>query len=121
MIETRMLETAPGMVFDVSVEGKEDDTLVLMLHGFGVSRYFWNAQVRAVGEGGHFAVAPNQRGYAAGARPDPADHSSYHVERLINDAFDIVAAVGVSISSATIGGPASHGRSRINTRSGWRR
>jgi hypothetical protein len=40
MIETRMLETAPGMVFDVSVEGKDDDTLVLMLHGFGVSRYF---------------------------------------------------------------------------------
>ena len=37
MIETRLLETAPGMVFDVSVAGKDDDTLVLMLHGFGVS------------------------------------------------------------------------------------
>jgi hypothetical protein len=53
MIETRLLETAPGMVFDVSVEGKDDDTLVLMLHGFGVSRFFWNAQVHAVGEMGH--------------------------------------------------------------------
>jgi pimeloyl-ACP methyl ester carboxylesterase len=94
MIETRLLETAPGMVFDVSVAGKDDDTLVLMLHGFGVSRFFWNAQVHVVGEAGHFAVAPNQRGYAAGARPDPADHSSYRVDRLINDAFEIVAAVG---------------------------
>jgi hypothetical protein len=32
-----MLETAPGRVFDVSVEGKDDDTLGLLLHGFGVS------------------------------------------------------------------------------------
>src|SRR6185437_11200168 len=87
MIATRMLETAPGIVFDVSVEGNDDDTLVLMLHGFGVSRFFWNAQVHAVGEAGHFAIAPNQRGYAAGARPDPADHSSYQVDRLTNDAF----------------------------------
>ena len=45
-------------------------------------------------EAGYFAVAPNQRGYAAGARPDPADHASYRVERLISDALDIVAAVG---------------------------
>ena len=55
MIETRLLETAPGMVFDVSVAGKDDDTLVLMLHGFGVSRFFWNAQVYAVAE---VAISP---------------------------------------------------------------
>jgi pimeloyl-ACP methyl ester carboxylesterase len=94
MMETRNLQTAPGMVFDVSVEGDDHAPLVLMRHGFGVSWSFWNAQMHAVGEAGYFAVAPNQRGYAAGARPDPADHSSYHVDRLINDALDIVAAVG---------------------------
>ena len=93
-METRSLETAPGMVFDVSVEGDDDAPLVPMLHGFGVSRFFWNAQVHAVAEAGYFAVAPNQRGYAAGARPDPADHASYRVDRLIGDALDIVAAVG---------------------------
>ena len=27
-------------------------------------------------------------------RPDPADHASYRVDRLIGDAFDVVAAVG---------------------------
>jgi pimeloyl-ACP methyl ester carboxylesterase len=94
IIETRMVETAPGMVFDVSAEGGDDAPLVLMLHGFGVSRFFWNAQVHAVGEAGYFAVAPNQRGYAAGARPDPTDHSKYRVDRLVGDALDIVAAVG---------------------------
>jgi pimeloyl-ACP methyl ester carboxylesterase len=94
MIDTRNIETAPGLVFDVSVGGASDAPLVLMLHGFGVSRYFWNAQVKAVAEAGFLAVAPNQRGYAAGARPDPADHASYRVERLIGDALDIAAAFG---------------------------
>ena len=70
-METRNIETTPGMVFDVSIAGREDGPLVLMLHGFGVSRFFWNAQVEAVAEAGFFAVAPNQRGYAAEARPDP--------------------------------------------------
>jgi pimeloyl-ACP methyl ester carboxylesterase len=94
MTDTRSVETAPGMVFDVSADGGDDAPLVLMLHGFGVSRFFWDAQVRAVAEAGYFAVAPNQRGYAAGARPDPADHSSYRVDQLISDALDIAAAVG---------------------------
>ena len=82
------------MVFDVSVGGAEDAPLVLLLHGFGVSRYFWNAQVAALGAAGFLAVAPNQRGYAAGARPDPTDHASYRVEHLIGDALDIAAAFG---------------------------
>lgn len=94
MMELRSVETAPGMVFDVSADGRDDAPLVLMLHGFGVSQFFWDAQVSAVAEAGYFAVAPNQRGYAAGARPDPADHSSYRVDRLISDALDIAAAVG---------------------------
>ena len=61
MVETRTVETIPGMAFDVSAEGSKDDPLVLMLHGFGVSRFFWNAQVHAVAERGYFGVAPNQR------------------------------------------------------------
>jgi pimeloyl-ACP methyl ester carboxylesterase len=94
MIETRSVQTAPGLIFDVSVGGAGDAPLVLMLHGFGVSRYFWNAQVNAVAAAGFLAVAPNQRGYAAGARPDPADHASYRVELLIGDALAIAAAFG---------------------------
>jgi hypothetical protein len=67
MMESRNVGTAPGMMFDVSAEGRANASLVLMLDGFGVSRFFWNAQVYAVAEVGYFAVAPNQRGYAAGA------------------------------------------------------
>jgi hypothetical protein len=47
-----------------------------------------------VGEAGYFAVAPNQRGYAAGGHPDPADHSQYPVDRLVGDEPDIVVVIG---------------------------
>jgi pimeloyl-ACP methyl ester carboxylesterase len=93
MITTRLIETAPGLVFDVSVAGPDDGPLVLMLHGFGVSRYLWNAQVRALGQAGYKAAAPNQRGYAAGARPDPTDYPAYRIDNLLADARAIAAAL----------------------------
>ena len=89
MIETRDIETAPGMVFDTSVAGLETAPLVLMLHGFCVSRHFWDNQIPAVPAAGCFAVAPNQRGYAAGARPDPAEFDNYRIDKLIGDALDM--------------------------------
>jgi pimeloyl-ACP methyl ester carboxylesterase len=94
MIEVRKIQTAPGLVFDVSVAGNENAPLVLLLHGFCVSRFFWDSQLPALADAGYFAVAPNQRGYAAEARPDPADFDNYGIEKLIGDALDIVAAVG---------------------------
>ena len=94
MIETRKVETAPGLVFDVSLAGRADGPLVLMLHGFCVSRHFWNYQLPALAEAGYFAAAPNQRGYSDDALPDPANFDNYRVDRLIGDALDIVAATG---------------------------
>src|ERR1700709_1192260 len=93
-MDSRRIKTAPGLTFDASVSGENSLPLVLLLHGFGVSRYLWNAQVDALGPAGFFAVAPNQRGYAADARPDPADLPSYNIDLLIADALNIVAAVG---------------------------
>ncbi len=94
MLTTQYIQTEPGLTFDVSTAGPATGPLVLMLHGFGVSRYFWDAQVEALGQAGYHAVAPNQRGNAAGARPDPADHARYRIDLLIADALAIVAALG---------------------------
>jgi pimeloyl-ACP methyl ester carboxylesterase len=94
MIETRRAQTGPGLVFDVSVCGPEHGPLVMLLHGFGVSRFYWHAQLPALAAAGYFAVAPNQRGYSIDARPDPADHAQYRVDRLIGDVFDIIAVLG---------------------------
>jgi pimeloyl-ACP methyl ester carboxylesterase len=93
VIETRRIETGPGLAFDVSVAGADEAPLVLLLHGFCVSRHFWDNQLPALAEAGYFAVAPNQRGYSVDARPDPQDFDKYRVDRLIGDALDIVVAI----------------------------
>src|ERR1700761_2327317 len=94
MIDTHQIETAPGLMFDCSVGGRASAPLVLMLHGFCVSRHFWDNQVPVLAAAGYFAVAPNQRGYAVGARPDPANLQDYEIEKLIADVLDFVKAVG---------------------------
>lgn len=90
------IRTGSDLEFDCSIGGTSDGALVLLLHGFGVSRHFWDHQVPALADAGYFAVAPNQRGYSPGARPDPKDPDAYRIDRLVGDALDIVAAVGHS-------------------------
>ena len=52
------------------------------------------AERAALAGAGYFAAAPNQRGYAPGARPDPAEHANYIIDALIDDAMAIVAGLG---------------------------
>jgi pimeloyl-ACP methyl ester carboxylesterase len=85
---------APHLVFDALAAGERDAPLVLLLHGFAESMHCWRAQVAALADMGYRAVAPSQRGYSPTARPDPTDHPSYHIERLMDDAMAIVAASG---------------------------
>ena len=94
MAELRKIETGPGLVFDVLVDGAADAPLVLLLHGFSESLHMWRSQLPALAAAGYRAVAPSQRGYSSGARPDPADVASYHFDRLVDDAMSMVAACG---------------------------
>jgi pimeloyl-ACP methyl ester carboxylesterase len=93
-MDVRKIKTGPGLEFDCLAAGLSDSSLVLFLHGFGVSRHFWDRQVPALADAGYFALAPNQRGYSPGARPDPRDLEAYRIDRLVGDALDIVAAAG---------------------------
>jgi pimeloyl-ACP methyl ester carboxylesterase len=93
-IETQRIETVPGFAFDVTLAGDPAAPLVLMLHGFGVSRHLWRAQVEALGSAGYRAAAPDQRGYSPGARPDPADLAQYRIDCMIQDAMELVDALG---------------------------
>jgi pimeloyl-ACP methyl ester carboxylesterase len=88
------IATRAGLTFDAWKEGPEDGPLVLFLHGYPQSRHTWREQVPALAAGGYLAVAPDQRGYSPDARPDPADLSNYHYDRLIADVLDIAEAVG---------------------------
>src|ERR1700692_2306618 len=84
----------PGLTFDALVAGKPGAPLVLLLHGFAESMHCWRAQVTALAAAGYRAVAPSQRGYSPGARPDTGDTANYHIDRLMDDAMAIVAASG---------------------------
>jgi pimeloyl-ACP methyl ester carboxylesterase len=94
MIEQRKIETEPGLVFDVLIDGPGDGPLVVLLHGFAESFHMWRPQLSALARAGYRAVAPSQRGYSPGARPDTADLANYQFDKLVADAMNIAAACG---------------------------
>src|SRR6201994_1096006 len=94
MAPLTQITTSPSLTFDALVTGEDGAPLVLLLHGFAESMHCWRAQAAALADMGYRAVAPSQRGYSPLARPDPTDHPSYHIDRLMDDAMAIVAGSG---------------------------
>ena len=94
MIEVKKIETGPGLVFDALVDGPDDGPLVVLLHGFAESFHTWRSQLAALAAAGYRAVAPSQRGYSPGARPDTADPTHYEFDKLVADAMNVTAACG---------------------------
>jgi pimeloyl-ACP methyl ester carboxylesterase len=94
MTELLKIECGPGLIFDTLVEGPPGAPLVLLLHGFAESFHTWRSQLLALAAAGYRAVAPSQRGYSPGARPNPADVEQYHFDRLVADAMNVAAACG---------------------------
>jgi pimeloyl-ACP methyl ester carboxylesterase len=92
--ETIGLTTRSGLTFTADVAGPAGGPLVLLLHGFPESRHSWREALPALAKAGYRCVAPDQRGYSPGARPDPADLSNYAFDKLVNDALELVAAAG---------------------------
>jgi pimeloyl-ACP methyl ester carboxylesterase len=94
MVALEQITTRPGLSFDTLVAGERGAPLVLLLHGFAESMHCWDAQLAALAGKGYRAIAPSQRGYSPGARPDLAEPANYHIDRLMDDAMAIVAAAG---------------------------
>jgi len=88
------MKTGSGLTFTADVLGPTGGPLVLLLHGFPESRHSWRAALPALAAAGYRVVAPDQRGYSPGARPDPADLSNYAFDRLVADVIEIAAAAG---------------------------
>jgi pimeloyl-ACP methyl ester carboxylesterase len=90
-IETRDI-TVGALSFTADLAGPAGGAPVLLLHGFPETRHMWRHQLAALGAAGYRAVAPDQRGYARGARPHQV--SDYNTDLLIADAMGIMAALG---------------------------
>jgi pimeloyl-ACP methyl ester carboxylesterase len=94
MADGTSIKTRSGLTFTADVAGPADGPLVLLLHGFPESRHSWRTALPALADAGYRAIAPDQRGYSPGARPDPGDLANYAFDKLVNDAIEIVAAAG---------------------------
>jgi pimeloyl-ACP methyl ester carboxylesterase len=94
MSQLEQITLPAGLTFDVLTAGERGAPLVLLLHGFAESMHCWSAQIPALAGNGYRAIAPSQRGYSPGARPDPNEPANYHIDRLMDDAMAIVAASG---------------------------
>jgi pimeloyl-ACP methyl ester carboxylesterase len=74
--------------FTVDSNGPVSGPPVLLLHGFPQTRHMWGHQLRALAAAGFRGVAPDQRGYSAGARPPAV--ASYASELLTADALALM-------------------------------
>jgi pimeloyl-ACP methyl ester carboxylesterase len=84
---------ANGFRFSARAAGPGDGRGVLLLHGFPQTSYSWRRQISALAEQGYRAVAPDQRGYANGARPEDPD--AYAPPHLVADALAMASALGM--------------------------
>jgi len=80
------------LTFDALADGPRDGPLVLLLHGFPQTSWSWRHVLPALAGAGYRAVAPDQRGYSAGARPDGV--SSYRMPLLVGDVLGMLDALG---------------------------
>jgi pimeloyl-ACP methyl ester carboxylesterase len=72
--------------------GPSDGRPVLLLHGFPEFGIEWEHQLHALAAAGYRAVAPDQRGYSPGVRPEAID--DYRVIHLAHDVVAIADALG---------------------------
>jgi pimeloyl-ACP methyl ester carboxylesterase len=91
MIEEARIE-AGGFVFDGYAAGPVDGPVVFLLHGFPQGGYEWRHQLPVLAEMGFRAIAPNQRGYSAGARPSGVE--AYATQNMVDDLIAMANAVG---------------------------
>ena len=84
--------TVGDLSFHARADGPEDGPLVLLMHGFPQTAHTWRAQLPVLAAAGYRAVAPNQRGYSSGARPEGIEH--YKTGTLVADIFAMADALG---------------------------
>jgi len=93
---------ANGLTFSVRSAGPADGRPVLLLHGFPQNSWCWRSQLDVLGDAGYRAVAPDQRGYSAGARPvEVADYAAAH---LVADVVALAEPTDIRIVQPAPGG-----------------
>jgi pimeloyl-ACP methyl ester carboxylesterase len=80
------------LVFDVRLAGPDVGVPVVLLHGFPQTSWSWRHQIPALAAAGFRVIAPDQRGYSPGARPDDVD--AYRMSELVGDVLALAEQLG---------------------------
>ncbi len=91
-VEIKELQ-ANGMTFRCRVCGLENSgEPVILLHGFPETSHLWEDILRSLASRGYRCLAPDQRGYSPGARPNNV--ASYRITEIASDIIALADAVG---------------------------
>lgn len=94
MSSTSTFEIPVGdLTFDVLISGPDNGIPLVALHGFPESAASWGKVTPLLTAAGYRVIAPNQRGYSAGARPEGVD--AYRIEHLVADVVGLLDALGL--------------------------
>jgi pimeloyl-ACP methyl ester carboxylesterase len=83
-----------GLAFTVRDRGPIDGPVVIALHGFPQTSDCWSGVTPLLVAAGYRVLAPDQRGYAAGARP--RNLRSYRMASLAGDVLALADAAGAA-------------------------
>ncbi|MEP6871534.1 MAG: alpha/beta fold hydrolase [Anaerolineaceae bacterium] len=83
---------ANGFTFHCREAGPEGGEPVILLHGFPETSHMWTPLMPVLAEAGYRVLAPDQRGYSPGARPEGIENYSY--ARIASDVIALADAVG---------------------------
>jgi pimeloyl-ACP methyl ester carboxylesterase len=81
-----------NLVFDVIDAGPADGPVVVLLQGFPQFATSWGPVIERLTAQGYRCLAPDQRGYSAGARP--RGRRAYRVPELVEDIAALIDASG---------------------------
>ena len=82
---------ANGMTFRCREAGTGGEPVIL-LHGFPETSHMWTRLMPALVAEGYRCLAPDQRGYSAGARPEGIEN--YKTDLLVSDVIALADAAG---------------------------
>lgn len=80
------------LTFDTLQVGEPGGVPVVLLHGFPATSATWSGVLPVLAEAGIWALAPDQRGYSPGARPEQVEE--YGTDRLAADVIGLADAIG---------------------------
>ena len=83
---------ANGFTFHCREAGPQGGEPVILLHGFPESSHMWLPLMPVLADAGYRVLAPDQRGYSPGARPEGIENYAY--ARLASDVVALADAAG---------------------------